>query len=111
MQYATSSNGSAFRSPSAWIPLLLAGAAVAVLLGFLVTGPHAPNIVIEHGVPREDESAAARLWQLLMLAQVPAILWFAARWLPRDPKRAALMLAVQGATFVAAALPVFLLEL
>ena len=38
---------------------------VAVLAGHLLTGPDEPNIVIEAGVPREDESSTARLWQLL----------------------------------------------
>jgi hypothetical protein len=104
-------NGSAFRAPSAWIPLALAAAAIALLAGYLATGPHEPNIVIEHGIAREDETAAARIWQLLMLLQVPAVAVFAARWLPKDPRRALAMLALQGAAFVAAALPVFLLEM
>ena len=103
--------GSPFRSTSAWIPVALAGAAIALLAGYLLTGPHAPNIVVENGIPREDESATARLWQLLMLLQVPCVLFFAAWWLPKDPKRALAMLAIQGLAFVLAALPVVLLEL
>jgi hypothetical protein len=102
---------SAFRAPSAWVPVALAGAAVALLGGYLLTGPHAPNIVVENGVPREDEGAVAHLWQLLMLLQVPSVLFFAAWWLPKDPKRALAMLGIQGFAFVAAALPVWLLEL
>ena len=104
-------SGSAFRAKSAWIPLALAGAAIALLAGYLMTGPHAPNIVVENGIQREDEGAVARLWQLLMLLQVPCVLFFAAWWLPKDPKRALAMLAIQGVAFVAAALPVWLLEL
>ena len=103
-------NGSAFRARSAWIPLALALAALAFLAGYLVTGPHAPHIVVENGVAREDEGTAARLWQFLMLLQLAAIAAFAARWLPRDPRRTAIMLAIQGLAFLAAALPVFLLE-
>jgi hypothetical protein len=103
--------GSPFRSPSAWIPVALAGAAIALLAGYLLTGPHAPNIVVENGLPRQDESSTARLWQLLMLLQVPCVLYFAAWWLPKDPKRALAMLGIQGFAFVAAALPVVLLEL
>ena len=110
---ATISNepGSPFRAPSAWIPVALAGGAIALLAGYLLTGPHAPNIVVENGVPRQDEGAVAHLWQLLMLLQVPCVLFFAAWWLPRDPKRALAMLGIQGFAFVAAALPVWLLEL
>ena len=103
--------GSPFRARSAWIPIALAGAAIALLAGYLLTGPHEPTIVVENGTPREDESGAARLWQLLMLLQVPCVLYFAAWWLPKDPKRALAMLSFQGLAFVAAALPVVLLEL
>ena len=103
--------GSPFRATSAWIPIALAGAAIALLAGYFFTGPHAPNIVVENGVPREDEGVAAHLWQLLMLLQVPCVLFFAAWWLPRDPKRALAMLALQGFAFVAAAMPVWLLQL
>ena len=103
--------GSPFRAPSAWIPVALAGAAIALLAGYLLTGPHTPNIVVENGIPREDEGAAAHLWQLLMLLQVPCVLFFAAWWLPKDPKRALAMLGIQGLAFLLAALPVWLLEL
>ena len=101
---------SAFRATSGWIPLLLSGAAVALLVGYFATGPHPSNIVVENGVAREDEGAAAHLWQLLMVLQLPAIGWFALRWLPRDPKRAATMLALQAVAIVAAAAPVWALE-
>ena len=102
---------SPFRAPSAWVPVALAGAAIALLAGALLTGPHAPDIVVENGIPREDEGAVAHLWQLLMLLQVPCVLFFAAWWLPKDPKRALAMLAIQGFAFVAAALPEWWLEL
>ena len=102
---------SPFRARSAWIPIALAGAATALLAGHLLTGPHEPAIVVEHGIPRADESGTARLWQLLMLLQVPCALYFAAWWLPKDPRRALAMLGIQGFAFVAAALPVVLLEL
>lgn len=104
-------SGSPFRAPSAWIPIALAGAATALLAGYLLTGPHEPHMVLENGVARPDESGTARLWQLLMLLQVPSALFIAAWWLPRDPKRTLAMLALQGAAFLAAAAPVILLEM
>ena len=110
MSGMTNHSGSVFRAPSAWAPLILAAAALAMLGGYLVTGPHAPNIVVENGVPREDEGVIAHLWQLLMLAQIVAIAVFLARWLPKSPRQAAAMLALQGLGLVAAALPVWLLE-
>lgn len=100
-----------FRATSAWVPVALAGGAIALLGGYLLTGPHLPNVVVENGVRRDDEGAVAHLWQLLMLLQVPCVLFFAAWWLPKDPKRALAMLGLQGFAFVAAALPVWLLEL
>jgi hypothetical protein len=103
--------GSPYRTASAWIPIALAGAATALLAGYLLTGPHAPVMVVENGIARPDESGTARLWQLLMLLQVPCALFFAAWWLPRDPRRALAMLALQGLAFVAAAMPVIWLEM
>jgi hypothetical protein len=99
-----------FRSLSGWTPLVLAAAALALLGGFWVTGPHAPNMVMDHGVLRQDEGVAARLWQLLMLAQLLAIAVFLVRWAPKSPKPAMAMLALQACGLVAAALPVWLLE-
>ena len=109
MALNATTNASPFRSLSGWVPLILAAAAIALLASYLVTGPHEPNIVVENGVAREDETAVARIWQLLMLAQLPAILLFAVKWLPRDPRRTAPMLGLQGLAFIIAALPVFLL--
>jgi hypothetical protein len=111
---AASANTSGSRSPlraaSAWIPLLMSGAATALVVGYLATGPHAPHMVIENGIARPDESAAARLWQLLMIMQLPLMGWFALKWLPRDPRRAAMVLAVQALAIVIAAAPVVVLE-
>ena len=102
--------GSAFRATSAWLPLGLAAAAVGLLLAFLVTGPHAPTLISDHGEIRHDEGVAAHLWQLLMVLQAAAIVLFAVLWLPRDPKRAAVMLALQAAGFIAACAPLYLAE-
>lgn len=100
-----------FRARIAWIPILMSGAALALVFGYVLTGPHAPNLVIENGIARQDEGAAARLWQFLMVLQLPVIGWFALRWLPRAPRMAIAVLACQALAIVAAALPVFLLEM
>jgi len=110
MSQSSNMSVSAFRAPSAWVPLALAACALAMLGGYLVTGPHAPNIVVENGVPRQDEGVVAHLWQLLMLAQLVAIAVFLARWLPKAPRQATAMLALQALGLVAAALPVWILE-
>jgi hypothetical protein len=99
-----------FRSLSGWMPLVFAGAALALLGSYWVTGPHAPDMVMDHGRLRPDEGVAAHLWQLLMLAQLVAIAVFLVRWAAKSPKAAMLMLALQLCGLVAAALPVWLLE-
>ena len=38
--------------------------------------------------PQSDEGAAAHIWQLFMVAQIPIIIFFAIKWLPRAPKEA-----------------------
>lgn len=101
---------SAFRAISGWIPLLMSGAATALLVGYLATGPHDPHLVIEHGVARPDESATARLWQFLIVLQLPLMGGFAIRWFPRQPRQAVAMLALHALAVVAATVPVLLLE-
>jgi hypothetical protein len=63
-----------------------------------------------HGVARQpDESGQARVWQVLMAAQVPAISYFALRWLPREPRPARIVLTPQVIAAILAAAPVLLL--
>jgi hypothetical protein len=58
--------------------------------------------------PQADEGADAHIWQLLMVGQVPILIFYAASSLPRVPRSALQVVAVQlGA---AAATPVFLLK-
>jgi peptidoglycan/LPS O-acetylase OafA/YrhL len=92
------------KHPSAFMPLVMSLAALAVVVGYLVVlGPNAP--------PQPDEGAAAHLWQLLMGGQLPIVAFFALKWLPRAPKEAFPVLALQFVAGVAAAAPVFLLEM
>jgi hypothetical protein len=64
-----------------------------------------------HGTaPQADEGAAAHLWQLLMAAQFPIILFFAIKWVPRSPRQAIPLLALQLGAALAALAPVFFLR-
>jgi hypothetical protein len=93
---------STFRVPSAWLPIAMSMVALALVAAQLLIA----------GIPREaDEGTAAHLWQLLMAGQVPLIAWFAFRWLPRGPRQAIPVLAVQLAAIVAAVAPVMWLGL
>ena len=92
---------SMFKRPSAFLPVLMSWAALAVVLMRLIT----------HGVaPQADEGTAAHLWQLLMAAQLPIVAFFAIRWGRQGPKAAVTILALQAVTAIAALAPVYLLE-
>ena len=60
------------------------------------------------GVARQtDEGTAAHLWQLLMAGQVPVVVFFAFKWLPKEPKRALLIFGLQVGAALAAMFPVW----
>ena len=86
------------KRPSAFLPVAMSTAALAIVLGYAAM----------FGVARQaDEGAAAHLWQLLMAAQLPVVLFFAVRWLPAAPRQALVVLAVQIAAALAAMFPVW----
>jgi hypothetical protein len=90
------------KKPSAWLPLAMSLAALAVVVIH----------VARFGAAREpDEGTSAHLWQMLMAAQLPVIAFFAIKWLPRTPGQALLVLALQACAALAALAPVFLLNL
>src|SRR5437588_4211642 len=91
-----------FKRPSAFLPIAMSLLAVAVVL---------THIALHGTGPQPDEGAAAHLWQLLMAGQLPIVAFFAIRWLPRTPKQALLVLALQAVAGLAAMAPVFLLNL
>jgi hypothetical protein len=68
--------------------------------------------IVISGTGREiDEGAAAHLWQLLMVGQLPLIAWFLLRWLPKEWRSALPVLAAQSVALALAAAPVALLGL
>ena len=95
-------NISAMKKPSAWTPLAMSLAALALVLGHIAL----------FGAAREaDEGTAAHLWQLLMAGQIPIVAFFALKWLPQTPKQAAMVLVLQAGAALAALAPVFILDL
>lgn len=88
------------RNPLALAPLVLSGIAVLAI---------ALQVVRHGGAPQPDEGTAAHVWQLVTLVQLPCIALFAAKWLPRAPRQAAGVLALQLLLVVAAVVPVLLL--
>ena len=64
------------------------------------------------GAVREaDEGTAAHIFQLLMIAQVPIMAFFAIKWVPRTPRQALYILALQAGATLPALAPVFFLNL
>jgi len=90
------------RKPSALLPVAMSLIALAVVLGHLAL----------FGTVREaDESAAAHIWQLLMAGQLPLLLFFSIRWMPRAPRPALEVLALQLIAVLNAMAPVFYFHL
>jgi hypothetical protein len=90
------------RRPSAFLPLGMSLAALGMVVWF----------VASFGVVRgaHDEGAAARIFQILMVAQIPIVGHFALTWLPRARGPAAVILAFQLVAGLVAIGSVVLLE-
>ena len=90
------------KKPSAFLPVAMSVAALSVVLA---------HVAIFGAAREADEGAAAHLWQLLMAAQLPLLAVFAIRWLPRNPKQAIRVMALQAGAAVASLAPVYFLNL
>src|ERR1700733_9986339 len=100
--------GSIVRRPSAFVPLGMSFTALALLGGAYLFALATGHASLER---QQDEGAIAHLWQLLMAGQLPVLIFFAIKWLPRAPKATLYVLALQTAAAVAAMAPVYLLNL
>jgi hypothetical protein len=95
-------NTSAFKQASALVPLAMSFAALALVLAHTAM----------YGVVREaDEGTPAHIFQLLIVAQLPIVAFFAIKWLPRNPRSAMIVLALQAGAALAAIAPVIILKL
>ena len=108
MDVEINSFGTMVRRPAAFLPL-------AMSLGALATVGIAAIYGIAqgaHGIVREpDEGTAAHIWQLLMAGQMPVLLFFAVKWLPRAPRQTLFVLGLQVLAVLAAMAPVYFLGL
>jgi hypothetical protein len=89
------------KRPSAFLPLAMSSAALAVVLSYVAL--HGP-------APQADEGAAAHLWQFLMAAQIPIVIFFAIKWATQWPKQSVPVLALQVGAALAAMAPVYLMH-
>lgn len=93
-------NAPSMKQPSAFLPLAMSLAALTLVLG------HAAMFGVVH---EADEGAAAHIFQLLMVAQIPVVAFFAIKWLPRARRQALQVLALQAGAGLAALAAVFFL--
>jgi len=89
------------KHPSAFLPITMSLGALATVL---------VSIAFHGTAPQADEGAAAHIWQLLMAAQAPIVIFFAIKWVREFPRQAAPVLALQVAAALAATAPVYLLH-
>jgi hypothetical protein len=90
------------KQPSAFLPLAMSLAALVMVLG---------SVAVFGVVHEGDEGAVAHIFQLLIAGQVPIVAFFAIKWLPRTPRQALQVLALQAGAGLAALAPVFFLHL
>ena len=85
-------NVSLLKQPSAYLPLVMSLAALALVLG------HAAVYGVIH---EADEGTAAHVWQILMAVQLPIVAYFLLKWLPKRPGESLQILAVLAGTWLA----------
>jgi hypothetical protein len=93
--------GTVTRQPSALAPLAMSVTALVMVLG---------AVAMNHGPIHEaDEGAIAHIWQILMALQLPALAFFAIRWLGRALRPTLGVLALQVGVVLANLAAVFFL--
>ena len=90
------------KRPSAFLPVAMSIAALVVVF---------VAVAFSSAVREADEGTAAHLWQLLVAGQWPVVAFFAFKWLPRGPRAALPVLALQAVALLAALAPVYFLHL
>ncbi len=98
-----SANNSLFKQPSAWIPLLMSFAALAMILVYVAINGFASS-------GNGDEGAPAHIFQLIMIAQLPVAGYFAIKWLPKQPKQSLIVLALQAVAWIIPIVTIIYLE-
>lgn len=89
------------KQPSGFLPIIMSLAAIAEVILYLAL----------FGITQqEDEGIAAHIFQLLLVAQLPIMLYFAFKWLQQFPKQAMLVLTLQVSAMMAAVSLILFLE-
>jgi hypothetical protein len=88
------------RHPTAIVPMAMSLGALAMVAWYVASYGTAPQ---------PDEVAQVHLWRLLIAGQLPFAAYFALRWLPRVPRQALAVLALQLGAVALAVAPVAML--
>jgi hypothetical protein len=100
--------GALVKRPTAFLPLAMSfGALATVSIAVMYSLAHGAQGIVR----QPDEGTAAHIWQLLMAGQLPVLLFFAIKWLPRAPRQTLYVLALQAGAVLAAMAPVYFLGL
>ncbi len=94
---------SLLKKPSAWFPIAVSLAILAVMLiGIAMSGVPAHQA---------DEGTGAHIFQIWLVLEILMMAFFAIRWVPQAPKQALTVLTIQIVAVLAACAPVFFLKL
>jgi GrpB-like predicted nucleotidyltransferase (UPF0157 family) len=89
----------------AWVPIVLSLAMIVYIYSLLaLNGIPQPD-------PNADEGVAAHLFQLWLVVEFLMIVFFAFKWLPRTPKSALIILAIQIFLVLVGCFPIFYFKL
>jgi hypothetical protein len=102
MEQPPNSFGAIVRQPAAFLPIAMSLTALTIVV---------IHIALYGVIHEPDEGTAAHLWQILMAAQLPVLLYFAIKWLPRAPRQTLFVLALQTGAWLASCAPVYFLNL
>jgi len=98
-----SGSRSLFKQPSAWIPLAMSFAELAMILVYVAINGFASS-------GNGDEGTPARIFQLIMISQLPIAGYFAVKWLPKQPKQSLMVLAFQAVAWIIPIVTIIYLE-
>lgn len=90
------------KTPSAWFPIAMSVAALILVV---------THVSIFGYTQQQDEGVAARIFQLLLVGQIPIIVFFAVKWLHKNQNQALQILLLQLFAGLMAFATVFFLEL
>lgn len=89
------------KTPSAWLPLAMS--VTAILLIIIYVGINGVRV-------NQDERTAARIFQMLLIGQVPIVIYFASKWLPKSSKEATEIILLQATVALLSIVLILFLE-